>query len=689
MVGRMLSKIIPLTAAALVTALVVAACGGDADPTSAPAPAATPTQQVIVQTPTPLPTATVEVIVQTATPVPAGPAQATPTAEVIVQTATPVPTFTPVPTAEAMTVVQTATPTPTPNIGAITQEIKGWRPIQGNGLDSWRVPPQRGGTYVYGFAAPSRGIDLVINQSFTVAVAATPVYNSIARCTPAIYLEVGDIGFCEAQGDLASAWTTPDGGTTWNFTIAEGVKWHSPPASARGYTEELSGLYGRDLTMDDIIHSTMYWRSMLPDQATAQGNLHFTAQIEDVVALDDSTVSFILDGPDPNYPTLLSDWRARIFPPEIFAMDGKYTERSVGTGPMMVDQYDQQVEAMYVANPDYFKAGADGAALPYLDGYNLLLGMSASLGRSAMITGQIDMHAQNLGLSTPSAAVNFGRQCPDCTIVESFQPWRNFSVGFRTEGPDAPFADKRARLAIAKAVDLQGIIDNIFEGAAVVLPVFGAWNTFFDEIPDLRALGNNLPDDENPYVFDPDVAKQLWAESGHSPGEQHELIYFAYSSTNANNNEAFANELRNNLGIEVTVNRAPDIGTYYRAIGYLAPPHQEFPSMAQYVQGPRVSPSAWAGNLLGAGAANLEDRSNPILEGLVAEWKTTTDADRIREITREFYAEVINDFRNFGLPTPATYHVESQRTRNMYEFRLAGIQLHQGGWHIEYVWVTQ
>ena len=551
MPGRMLSKIITLTVVSLVAALVVVACGGS-DPTAAP-----PTPQVIVQTPTPLPTATAEVIVQTATPVPAGPAQPTPTAQVIVQTATPGPTPTPAPTAEAMTIVQTATPTPTPNIGAITQEITGWRPIQGNGLEAWRVPPQRGGTFVYGFHAPNRGTDSVINQSFTVAIATTPPYNSIARCTPAIYLEVGDIGFCEAQGDLATAWTTSDG-TTWNFTIAEGVKWQTPPASARGYTEELSGLYGRELTADDIVHSSMYWRNLLPEQGTPQGNAHFAAQIEDVVAVDDYTVSFVLDSPDPNYPTLLADWRARIYPPEVFEMDGDYTQRTVGTGPLVIDQYDAQVEVSFVANADYFKDGADGAPLPYLDGYRLLLGMSASLARSAMITGQIDMHNQNLGISTPSAAVNFGRQCPDCTIVESFQPWRNFSLGFRTEGPDAPFADPKARLAIAKAVDLQGIINNVFEGAARVDPVFGAWGTFFDELPDLRAIGNNLPDDENPYVFDPDVAQRLWAESGHSTGEEHEIIYYQYGVANTNNVEAAANDLRNNLGIEVNVNRAAE-----------------------------------------------------------------------------------------------------------------------------------
>ena len=108
--------------------------------------------------------------------------------------------------------------------------------------------------------------------------------------------------------------------------------------------------------------------------------------------------------------------------------------------------------------------------------------------------------------------------------------------------------------------------------------------------------------------FDPDVAQRLWAESGHSTGEEHEIIYYQYGVANTNNVQAAANDLRNNLGIEVSVNRAADIGTFYTAIGYLAPPHQQFSSMTLYVQGPRAAPSAWAGNLLGQGAANLEDR---------------------------------------------------------------------------------
>ena len=208
MPGRMLSKIVTLTVVSLVAAMVVAACGGGSDPTAAPS-----APETIVHTPTPLPTATVQVIVQTATPVPAGPAQPTPTAQVIVQTATPGPTPTPAPDGggDDDRADRHADPHPQ-HRGDQRRRSKAGGPFRATASKPWRVPPQRGGTFVYGFAAPNRGTDLVRSQSFTVAIAATPPYNSIARCTPAIYLEVGDIGFCEAQGDLATAWTTSDGG---------------------------------------------------------------------------------------------------------------------------------------------------------------------------------------------------------------------------------------------------------------------------------------------------------------------------------------------------------------------------------------------------------------------------------------------------------------------------------------------
>ena len=687
MTRKRISRPIALGIAFLAAVLVVAACGA-AEPT--PTPQTPPEAQVIVHTPTPAPTPTQEVIVQTATPGPTPAPGPTPTQAVIVQTATPGPTPTPGPTSAAEVIVQTATPTAVPNVGAITEEIVGWRVLQGNGLDTWRTPPQRGGTYIYSFPLPTRGTDLVVSDSFATAVAVTPSYNSITRCTPAPYLRVGDIGACVSQGDLATEWSTTDA-LTWTFKLAEGVTWHNIDPAHPAYSEELKDLYGRELTADDVVHTAMYWRGLLtkPDgepQGTPQNNLRFTIQLADARAIDRYTVELTLNRPDPHYPTLLSEWNARIFPPEVFALDGGYNARVVGTGPMIQVSHDPQVEVSFAANPDYFKPGADGAPLPYLDAFEVLLGVTPNLSRSAMITGKIDMDQQNLGVNTPSAAVNYGRLCPDCTIVESFQTWRLFSVGFKTEGEDAPFADPKARLAVAKAIDHEAMIDNVLEGAGAILPVTGAWNTFFDEFPDLRAMGNNLPDAENPYVFDPETARGLWAEADPNPGEGHEIIYWPYVPLVTVAAEVIAAQLTANLGVRVEAKKATDIGTYYSAIGLLGPPRQRFPSMAIYIQLPTVAPAAWAASFV-FGPPNLEDRKNPVLERLALQWLQETDPAKVREIARQWYAEIINDFRSVATAMPAVYHIQSKRTRNMYEFRLAGLQLHQGGWHIEYVWV--
>ena len=668
MTRKRISRPIALGIAFLAGVLVVAACGG-ADPT--PTPTAPAEAVVIVHTPTP---------------------QATATPAVVVETAAPAATPAPAPTAAPAIVVQTATPTPPPKLGAITEEIVGWRIIQGNGLDTWRVPPQRGGTFIYGFPLPTRGTDLVLSDSFATAVAVTPSYNSITRCTPAPYLRVGDVGSCTSQGDLATEWSMTDS-TTLTFKLAEGVKWHTIDPSHPSYSEELEGLYGRELTADDVVHTVMYWLGQLtkPDgepQGTPQNNQRFTTQLAGARAIDRYTVELKLGLPDPNYATMLSEWNARIVPPEIFALDGHYNNRVVGTGPMIQVSHDPQVEISFAANPDYFKDGADGAPLPYLDGYEVILGVTPNLTRSAMITGKIDMDMQNLGVNTPSAAVNYGRLCPDCTIVESFQTWRIFSVGFKSEGEGAPFADERSRMAIAKAIDHQGIIDTVFEGAAAVLPVTGTWNTFFDEFPDLRAMGNNLPDDENPYVFDAEAARSLWEEADPNPGDKHEIIYWPYVPLITVLAEVIASHLSANLGIEVEATRATDVGSYYTAIGLLGPPRQQFDSMAMFIQLPTVSPGAWAASFV-LGPPNLEDRKNPLLIQLALQWVQEADPTKVKEIARQWYAEIINDFRSVGTAIPAVYHIQSKRTRNMYEYRLAGLQLHQGGWHIEYVWVDQ
>ncbi|WP_417310985.1 ABC transporter substrate-binding protein [Devosia sp.] len=76
-----------------------------------------------------------------------------------------------------------------------------------------------------------------------------------------------------------------------------------------------------------------------------------------------------------------------------------------------------------------------------------------------------------------------------------------------------PLSDPRVRQAIAYAIDMQTIVETIFEGQAV---------RAVGLLPD----GPNKPDDLNPYAFDPDKARELLAEAGWDSSQTLDVVYY-------------------------------------------------------------------------------------------------------------------------------------------------------------------
>ncbi len=633
-------KIPMLVSAVVVTGLIVAACGGGG---------ATPTPRVIERT--------------------------------VVATPTPGPTPTPI------IVVQTATATPVPGFGAATREVLGFRWI--NQQIDWLKPPRRGGTHTYAFPIPSAGTDPILSRSFTVMVAVNTAYNQLFRCKVASEKEVADINECTPSADLAVSFEVTTDGSKWTIKLDPNATWQQVPKDARGYTEELSGLYGRPVVADDIIHTVNYWQGKLtkPD-GSPQGtpsSTAFAANIVEAKAIDEKTVEFTLGKPDPFLPSTLATFNARVVPPEVFNLDGDYTQRTVGSGAFILEKWDRTVEWVSVANPNFWRIGGDGEPLPYIDKH-VVKRIGTDTARSGMITGLVDS-ALNVGVTGPSSAVAFARQCQSCQVVEFSQAHGSFSLGFRTVGDTAPYKDRRARLAIAKAIDFETFITNVHEGAASVFPNTNPWPVIFDTQPSLVEMGLNLPPDENPFVFDPEVARQLWAESGHSPGEKLTIIYHEYSSRNTNQNIALAAMLSENLDIDVEANKAENIAVYYAAVGFLGPPHQQFDTLAMYTSNIGTTNAEQPNRMRSDSPENQPQFQNPRIDEIATEWSQGISAKRERELAVELYTNEIQELRRIPFPEAFRYATYSGRLRNTWQQIRGGEMFHQGASSAEVIWL--
>ena len=677
-------KILMIVSAVLVTGLVVAACGGGGA-------TATPRviERTVVATPTAGPTPTARVVEQTVVVVAtAGP---TPTARIVERTvvvvATAGPTPTPAPTGTPIILIQTATATPVPGFGAATREVLGFRWI--NQELNWRQAPKRGGTHVYAFPIPSGGTDPILSRSFTVMAAVNTAYNQLFRCKLAPDLEIADINQCTPSSDLAISFEVSSDGRVWTLKLDPNATWQRVPEGARGYSTDLSSLYGRAVVADDIVHTVGYWQGTLtkPD-GSPQGtpsSTAFAANIAEARAIDEKTVQFTLTNPDPVLPSTLSTFNARVVPPEVFNLDGDYTQRTVGSGAFILEKWDRTVEWSSVANPNFWRMGGDGQPLPYIDRHTVKR-IGTDTARSGMITGVVDS-ALNVGVSGPSSAVAFARQCQSCQVIEFSQAHASFALGFRTEGDTAPFKDRRARLAIAKSIDYEALITNVHEGAASVFPNTNPWPATFDAKPTLQDLGAGASDDENPYIYNPELARELWAASGHSTGEKYTLIYHEYSSRNTNQSIFIASSISDILDIDVEAVKAANIAIYYTAVGFLGPPHQQFEGLAMYTSNVGTTNAEQPNRMSSDSPENQPQFQRPEIDAFAAEWSQGPSVERAREMALAIYAIEIEELRRMPYPEPFRYATYSGRLRNTWQQIRGGEMFHQGSAHTEVIWL--
>ena len=314
--------------------------------------------------------------------------------------------------------------------------------------------------------------------------------------------------------DLAETWEVGEDGLTYTFKLRDGLTFHN----------------GDPLKAEDILFT--YERTTDPDFASPHANK--LALVESVDTPDDLTVTFNLSAPfAPFLAVACSRGPGRAMTPvsrRAFEEMGEeqFDRTPVGAGPFMI-----------VADTADLSSGFELAAFdgwyggrPLLDSIQVTIIAEPSSRISALEAGDVDM----LDIVPPTGVAQLAEN-PDFTLVQMpGTSWQGLAMNYQRP----PWDNPEARMAVAKAIDRQALIDTAF---------FGLWTPSIGAIAPAFSWAYIPPDQtETPQGFNLDEAKAL-AESAGITGAAPVIMG---TSDTARGDEVLRNQLLE-LGLDVQI----------------------------------------------------------------------------------------------------------------------------------------
>ncbi len=228
-------------------------------------------------------------------------------------------------------------------------------------------------------------------------------------------------------------------------------------------------------------------------------------------ALDERTVRWVgVPGLlDPDYQANLVTPQPRHLlagvPLEQLAQDRNNAQLPLGWGPFVLKQWIPGDRIVAERNPNYFRAGE---GLPTFDRLVFrFVGQDTGRNLADLQTGQCDLLAMDTGVRSETEQLAELEAAGALKLHAGIgSVWEHLSFGVNPvpdyDRPDL-LADVQVRQAIARCIDRQQIVDEVYLGRAVVVHSYVP--------PDHPLyLGARLPE----YEFDPETAKSALEELG-------------------------------------------------------------------------------------------------------------------------------------------------------------------------------
>ena len=300
---------------------------------------------------------------------------------------------------------------------------------------------------------------------------------------------------------VAEKYTLSEDGTTYTFTLREGVKFHN----------------GQTVTAEDVVYSINRCAAV-PEGQEKPLVAAFSA-VKNVEALDEKTVAVTIAQRDLEF---ISYMTAAIIPADYENQD----TAPVGTGPFRFVSRTPQQDFVMERFEDYWGAPA------WLD----------------KVTYKICENADALVMNLNGGSIDL---CAHLTSAQASQLNQNFQVlegtmnlvqAIYLNNQAKPFDNQLVRQALCYAIDRQGIMDMVADGhgTAVGSSIYPAFTKYF------------LPELVDKYPHDVAKAKELLAQAGYPDGFDMTISVPNNYQPHMDTAEVVAEQLRE-AGINVTI----------------------------------------------------------------------------------------------------------------------------------------
>lgn len=277
---------------------------------------------------------------------------------------------------------------------------------------------------------------------------------------------------------LLESWEANDAVDLWTLNLRRGILFNN----------------GDELQADDVIFNFAQWLD--PDVGSSMLGLMSYLDLGNVEKMDDYTVRLHLSQPQIAVPEHLYHYPGMILHR---GFEGDFIKQPVGTGPFTLVEYAETERTVLQRREGYWKAGADGQALPYLERI-VYLDLDPDTRVAAMQAGQIDTIYQ------PRPADWQALKDVPGVSARAVSTAQTFVLRMRVDLP--PWNDVRVRTALKLCQDREKILQLAYFGQG-------------DLGPDAHVAPIHPAFCEKPWPrYDPRRARQLLTAAGYPDGLQ-------------------------------------------------------------------------------------------------------------------------------------------------------------------------